>query len=153
MLFVQADRQLGIIVAKINAQLQQHEVDTYTKLKKQAKEVLLKSTTNSTTNSTDNSTVTSATDEDPEPFDVLDEPPAEANLTESETADWKANAAKMKERRNKGKPNPKGKPNADGFTQQLQYVCHTVDDRTVTLYMKMAECTTSDPCDDFDDVE
>lgn len=88
-----------------------------------------------------------------QPYDVLEEPPAELNLTESETAEWKAAAGKFKAKRDKGRPNPKGKRDKDGFTQQLEYVCHTTEGRTVTLYMRIAQCTNDSPCDDFDEVE
>jgi hypothetical protein len=127
-------------VAKLNEQMHKEEVAKYDKLKKNA------TAEAAAANATD-------ADPDPEPFDVLEEPPAELNLTDAEAAEWKAAAGKFKAKRNRGRPNPKGKRDEDGFTQQLAYVCHTTEGKTVTLYMRIAECTNASPCDDFDSVE
>lgn len=135
------------MVAEINKHLQKHEVKKYDKLKSQAK------ADKAANQATDNTTSTSDDSADPEPFDVLEEPPAEYNLTATEKAAWKSAASTVKARRGKGRPNPKGKKDEDGFGSQLVYVCHQVEGKTVSLYMKFGDCTSSDPCDDLDTVE
>jgi hypothetical protein len=86
------------------------------------------------------------------PFELVEEPPSELGLSPAEQDAWRAAVAKLKARRDKGKPNPSKKPADGGYSKQMAYVCHTAEDQLVTLYMEVAECTDAAPCHDLDSV-
>jgi hypothetical protein len=87
------------------------------------------------------------------PFDLVEDPPEELGLSQTEQAAWKTRVAQLKAKRSTGKPIPRNKAADGGYSQQMAYVCHTTMDNRVTLYMRVAGCTDAAPCDDFDDVE